>query len=521
MNHHAPSHCENHLLITSPDFSKLKYKKEVGLLAAPPELGKVNPRKENNKKTGETLCCSKEDHQQLSSPPNIEHSSRALKDTFDQELIDAVEQAHKDRIDAMVTKWRIKQKLIKAMEELEACQKRQNMREAKHQQELSAYEEKQKAVQTKHEEQMQFFLFECLAAMDKTATSEIGPVNYAIKERGSRLGDYKLGKVLGTGNFSQVHVGTHLKTKKRFAIKKLQKRNITQLSELQRVQLEIHVLRNASHPNIVALHDVIHAPKTISLVMEQGCQDLQQYCEQKVHDDDMASFPIKEVVLGILKPLVHLHSMGIAHMDLKPENIVITENVDPSSLSQKHIKLCDFGLCAKAPTLDVSKEVPIHGWWGGTAGFFAPEMILQSNEGTSFEGRRADMWSLGCVILELSQEGFPGSIWMESYRMFQEDTVGFEQGLLKALDVIHGANYFLDKSHGDLVTSLLVMEPTERLTASDALTHHWFLEEGQESVLETDYMSCFIENDIQDTKAEPQNTARLVAASPDKRPRTL
>lgn len=92
---------------------------------------------------------------------------------------------------------------------------------------------------------------------------------------------------------------------------------------------------------------------------------------------------IKSMVGQILKGLVEVHALGIAHWDLKPENVLMTED--------KVVKICDFG---SAKVLDKSgKNTPyIVSWF-----YRAPELIL----GVSSYTEKIDIWAVGCIFAEL------------------------------------------------------------------------------------------------------------------------
>jgi serine/threonine protein kinase len=106
----------------------------------------------------------------------------------------------------------------------------------------------------------------------------------------------------------------------------------------------------------------------------------------------------------------------------------------------------------------------------GTPGFFAPEMV----EGT-FDAKPADMWSVACTLLELS-EGFTES-WLESYDLYRKDTDGFQRGIRNCLAMMQDRDYFADVNVFEIVRDLLRMEPEHRLTADQVLEHEWFCDD--------------------------------------------
>jgi serine/threonine protein kinase len=224
------------------------------------------------------------------------------------------------------------------------------------------------------------------------------------------------------------------------------------------------VLKHVNHRNIIRMQEILHSPNAIYIVMELGHMDLYTYASKV----GVTEGSTREIMAGILAALKHLHAIGICHLDIKPENILVMGDVAAHELSRVHIRLCDFGLCAisSCPQDPVVPQSTIK----GTPGFFAPEMV----EGV-FDAKPADMWSVGCALMELS-EGFTEG-WIESYGAYREDAATFHRGIRDCLTTVQDRDYFADVHIFELVRDLLRMEPTHRLTAAQVLEHDWFLED--------------------------------------------
>lgn len=77
-----------------------------------------------------------------------------------------------------------------------------------------------------------------------------------------------LEKSIGEGTFGKVKLGTHHLTGEKVAIKILEKDRITDVSDVERVAREIHILKLIRHPNIIQLYEIIETPKQLYLIME-------------------------------------------------------------------------------------------------------------------------------------------------------------------------------------------------------------------------------------------------------------
>jgi hypothetical protein len=300
---------------------------------------------------------------------------------------------------------------------------------------------------------------------------DIGPVDFNVYESFGSVGNYKFGDIVGEGYYGSVRVGKSINLDEKYAIKVLNKDRIKRFKDLQQVAIEVHVMKYFRHPNIIHLKEVIHAGENIYIVTELCSLDLHQYHNDIGLTEDSA----KQVILGVLRPLQHLHSHGICHLDLKPENILLTQTLDAHEIKHEHVRLCDFGLVnmAKAPTDPLVRV----NYACGTPGFYAPEMILKNK----FEGRRADMWSLGCIILEVTL-GFSQE-WVDSYDNAELDPAGFECGLNNTLRNITTSKYPLHGKLVDMLHSCLSIDDTCRITTAAALGHPWISDVSENNTI--------------------------------------
>ena len=319
----------------------------------------------------------------------------------------------------------------------------------------------------------------------------IGPIRFV--ESKERVGDYDIGPRIGDGKFAKVYSGTNRLTRKEYAIKVLAKTRLNDGRILANLEAELHILKvGCHHPNLVSFQVMMHAPHNVYVVMSKAHIDLFDYVCHLDPTEDVVSngTMVRECMIGILGGLDYLHINGIAHMDLKPENVLITEDVSPNCLTRHHIQLCDFGFGEVAATpLD---RCPIR-HFVGTLGFYAPELTTLTND---LDGRHADMWSIGCLMVELTQ-GLPPT-WMETYaKRNKEDTLAFKTKLTRGVWDICGVVHPHDHDDDDgsiggdhdnmlslllpnntpehLVSKLLVLEPTARWSAKECLLHPWLI----------------------------------------------
>ncbi|KAL4433487.1 hypothetical protein ABPG74_002884 [Tetrahymena malaccensis] len=87
-------------------------------------------------------------------------------------------------------------------------------------------------------------------------------------KKSKSIGHYILGKKLGEGTFGKVKLATHILTGEKVAIKILEKDRIIDVSDVERVSREIHILKLLRHSNIIQLYEIIETPKQLFLIME-------------------------------------------------------------------------------------------------------------------------------------------------------------------------------------------------------------------------------------------------------------
>mmetsp|Transcript_1474 Transcript_1474/g.1458 ORF Transcript_1474/g.1458 Transcript_1474/m.1458 type:complete len:282 (+) Transcript_1474:361-1206(+) len=239
----------------------------------------------------------------------------------------------------------------------------------------------------------------------------------------------------------------HKKTQKMVAIKFIKKENMN-LRELELQKREIEVLKICQHPNIIRLLDVFENPQYIYLVLEymEG-GDLFTYLdarEFKITEDRA-----REIAHQIAAAIYYIHSYGIAHRDLKLENIMMVDNSATSSL-----KLVDFGLSKILGQNETSIE-PF-----GTIGYVAPEVLVQKPY-----GKAVDLWSLGVMIYVL----LSGMLPFES----NDNKETAKKTIYNQTSFEHPCWQYASKEVKHLIKGLLEKDRFQRMSIEEVLTHPW------------------------------------------------
>ncbi|XP_063590979.1 phosphorylase b kinase gamma catalytic chain, skeletal muscle/heart isoform-like isoform X3 [Penaeus indicus] len=263
---------------------------------------------------------------------------------------------------------------------------------------------------------------------------------------------YEPKEVLGRGGCSVVRRCIEKETGQQFAAKIIDLSDSSNDGVYEATMREVEVLRLvAGHPYIIELHDVFESSTFIFLVFE--------LCEHGELFDHLTTVvtlsekKTKVIMRQLLEALAHVHGKGIVHRDLKPENILLDDNYN--------IKLTDFGFAKVLAPSETLTELC------GTPGYLAPE-LLRCNmiEGSPGYGHPVDLWACGVIMYTLLV-GCP-PFWhrkqMVMIRNIMEGKYSFQS---PEWDDITDAPK-------DLISKLLVVEPSKRITVQEALAHDFF-----------------------------------------------
>ena len=218
--------------------------------------------------------------------------------------------------------------------------------------------------------------------------------------RGEEMGKHLHGIRLGSGSFGEVQETDILGG--RFAVKIIIESNSSAGNENSTFKKEMVAMQGLGHhPNVVPLYCFSEIKERCFLIMERMNDDLGRILLHREIDKIEVSLVEKVVLmLEIAEGMRYIHSMHMAHRDLKPGNILVNLE-DPKKLSSRaySVKIADFGL---TKTKDASRTYKDQTTNLGTARYMAPEMIdFERIKKKEFNPMKADVYSFGIMCCQI------------------------------------------------------------------------------------------------------------------------
>jgi calcium-dependent protein kinase len=289
-----------------------------------------------------------------------------------------------------------------------------------------------------------------------------------IKSKAGKVEDnyqFDIKKLLGSGTYGNVIKAVHANTKELRAIKVIQK---SKVRNKDRFQLEIDIMRQLDHPNVIKLYETFEDARNLYLVMEL-CEggELFDRIIAKGHFNEKEA---RNLFTQIMLALNYCHANKICHRDLKPENFLLLTKADDSP-----IKVIDFGLSTYITDKGaMSGSKVAMTTKAGTPYYISPEVLAGEYD------EKCDIWSAG-VILYILLSGVPP---------FYGDTDP------QILDSVKKGLFTFDipefkgvsESAKDLIKKM-ICKPAVRLTAQQSLDHPWMKADLEKATLNLNWGS--------------------------------
>ena len=255
--------------------------------------------------------------------------------------------------------------------------------------------------------------------------------------------DFEIIKIIGRGSVGKIALVKYNKDGKYYAMKSMRKDQLISEGIADNILVERNILMEGQCEFILTLSFFFQTPQRIYFVCPYiaGGDLFHKLKEEIFLKEELVRFYAAQIAIA----LQHLHDLGIAYRDLKPENVLIDED--------GFIKLCDFGASVKIRGTE--KETN----FAGSPEYASPEMITY--EGHTF---MTDWWSFGVLLYELLYGNTP-FYDIDKNRMFDLITSG-SISFPKSIEIEGESkprNYRVSEDAKSLITKLLEKDPGNRL----------------------------------------------------------
>ena len=267
---------------------------------------------------------------------------------------------------------------------------------------------------------------------------------------GDLYSNYDLLNYIGKGGFGRVYKVKHKLSNQFRAMKIIKCKADNPHSNTIEIIKQINILKTLDHPNIIKVYEFYSTDRYIYIINElcTGGELFNKIVEVKHFTESTACYIMRQ----LLSAVAYCHDKGVIHRDLKPENILI-ESSEEKDKEYFHIKIIDFGTCEILKKKKLTEQI-------GTSFYIAPEVLKNGyNE-------KCDLWSCGVIlyILLCGSPPFYGKNEKEIFQKVLDGTINFKHKIWNKIS----------QDAKNLVTKLLQVNPTKRISAAEALEDIWF-----------------------------------------------
>lgn len=321
----------------------------------------------------------------------------------------------------------------------------------------------------------------------------------ASKNSQSLDADYAFLRRLGSGNFGSVLLYTRRSNGINVAVKLLERGERINKDVIR----EVLNHRLLDHVNIIRFLELRLTQTHLAIVMEYapGGELFSRLVENKggPFREEEARWYTQQLVAG----LIHMHRRGVAHRDIKLENLVLSESIS-SGTSRPRVKICDMGYSKQLALSQAKTKV-------GTASYLAPEVVHDSN----YDAFGCDVWATGVCLHVMLARAYP----FNDPRNQNDDRVTV-RNLVKYYngEIRYNAPASSSPQCQELLRRLLAPHHQDRIRLEEVVLNEWFLTSFPDNYLvEATHMGSLPQGwgEMQ-TEDETKMILERAAAGPDK-----
>jgi serine/threonine-protein kinase 11 len=285
------------------------------------------------------------------------------------------------------------------------------------------------------------------------------------KKGPKKVKQYILGEILGKGSYGIVREGLDSVNLKRVAVKKIKQNQLRKIKGGEAaLKNEINIMRHLKDANVLTLIEVFDDKiKDYKYIVIEFCGagSLQQVVDS--HPNKRLPLPdVWNFFRQIISGLSYIHSQGVIHRDMKPENLLITPDGT--------LKISDFGSALKLDEFSGNDTITSV---AGTPAFQCPQIASGCSE---YSGTKFDIWSCGITLFYLVTGTYP----------FQADTLQRLYDKIVKEEVV--IPKYVDESLAELLKGMLEKDEEKRFSIKQIKSHKWYTSKLLEKKPEVNYL---------------------------------
>ncbi|XP_069866244.1 sperm motility kinase Z-like [Dipodomys merriami] len=259
------------------------------------------------------------------------------------------------------------------------------------------------------------------------------------KEEITVIGQYNMTEIIGYGSCGYVKLAHHRLTDTTVAIKLLLKKRL----ESHEIENEVAIVKSVRHPHIIRLFQVMEDENCVYLVTELATRGHLLGWINKSPCSRLFEYEARRLFKQIVSAVHYLHVNGIAHLDLKADNILLD--------ASRNAKISDFGISIRVTPGQLLKGVC------GALIFRPPEMFLHK----MFDGYKVDIWNLGVLLYMMTTGKFP----FEGSKLVDIR--------IQVLEARYTSPLYLSAMGRDLLAKMLTVDFNQRPAIEEIMEHPW------------------------------------------------